>query len=131
MDLPMIDQTYSQLQTESPKTIQALTVLGQKLQAASDSEIPNAREWMLDLKGVALGVQSEQKETSNLLQAIHGFLANQVATGYLPQPLYRQGVRVARQGGGMVHPLFGGGFGWTITTGAAFGIGDDLISQLF
>ncbi len=144
MDLPMIDQTYCQLQNESQQTIQALTALAQKLQAATHRGDPNAREWMLDLKETALGIQSEQNETSNLLQAIHGFLANQVVTspvsgGYpvqpqYQQPQYQQAAPVAPpggQGGGMLHRFLGGGFGRTIATGAAFGIGDDLINQLF
>jgi hypothetical protein len=37
----------------------------------------DAREWMLDLKEIALAMQAEQNQTSALLQALHGFVMRQ------------------------------------------------------
>jgi hypothetical protein len=104
---------------------------------------PRAREWMLDLKEIALGVQQEQGQVSLLLQSIHSMVNNHVQNqysqpGYQPgyqqsgyqqggyqQPQYQQG------SGGMLQQFLGGGFGRAIMTGAGFGIGDDIIKAIF
>src|SRR6185437_2863568 len=77
MDIQMIDQQYSQLQNASQQVEQELKELATKLQAESTSGNQQAREWVLDLKEIALAIQSQQQQTVNLLQAIHGFVANQ------------------------------------------------------
>ena len=139
MDVQTIDMTWGQLQSESQQTITALAALAQKLQTAASSGDQNAREWMLDLKEIALGIQNEQNQTSNLLQALHGFIANmgpqqqpgyQQQSGFQPQqqPVYQQ---PQSAGGGLLQRFMGGGFGRAVVTGAGFGIGDDLINQIF
>ncbi len=123
MDVQTIDMSYSQLQSESQQTISALSALAQELQAAAQNGDPNAREWMLDLKEVALGIQNEQNQTSNQLQ--------QPLYGQQPlvqQPVYQQ---QGTSGGGLLQHFIGGGFGRAIATGAGFGIGNDLINQIF
>jgi hypothetical protein len=77
MDIQTIDQQYQQLQQQSQQTIQALQMLGGKLQAAAQGGDQQAREWLLDLRELALSFKSEQDQMANLLQAIHGFVANQ------------------------------------------------------
>jgi hypothetical protein len=84
---------------------------------------PNAREWMLDLKGIALGVQQEQGQVSLLLQSIHSMVDNHVQT--MGQPQYERGA------GGMLQRFLGGGFGRATVAGAGFGIGDDLTNAIF
>jgi hypothetical protein len=154
MDVETIDRNYNQLESQSQQTIQALTALVQKLQAAAQAGDPNAREWMLDLKEIALGIKEEQDQVTALLQAIHGFAATQLqappASGY-PQRPYQQvpypqmpSTQVPYQpvppqdlqpgypgGGGTLQRFLGGGFGRAIAAGAGFGIGDDLINHLF
>lgn len=151
MDVETIEQNYRQLESQSQQTIQALTALAQKLQTAAQAGDPNAREWMLDLREIALGIKEEQNQVSALLQAIHGFAATQlqappppassqapyqqpyqqmpyqqqVPPPQYPQPGYPGG------GGGMLQRFLGGGVGRAIATGAGFGIGDDLINHLF
>jgi len=123
VDVQTIDMSYSQLQSESQQTISALSALAQELQAAAQNGDPNAREWMLDLKEVALGIQNEQNQTSNQLQ--------QPLYGQQPlvqQPVYQQ---QGTSGGGLLQHFTGGGFGRAIATGAGFGIGNDLINQIF
>ncbi len=138
VDVETIDQNYNQLQSQSQQTIQALTALVQKLQAAVQAGDQNAREWMLDLKEIALGVKQEQDQVTTLLQAIHGFAATQLQPP--PAPTYQQATYqqapqyqqpVYPGGGGMLQRFLGGGFGRAIATGAGFGIGDDLINHLF
>ncbi len=126
MDVQTIDMSYSQLQSESQQTVAALSALAQKLQTAAQNGDLNAREWMLDLKEVALGIQNEQNQTSSLLQALHNFVANQ-----LQQPGYQQQATSGSVAGGLLGRFTGGGFGRAIATGAGFGIGNDLIKQIF
>ena len=148
MDPQTVDQNYAQLQQQAQQTAAQIQTLAGKLQAAAAAGDPNAREWMLDLKEIALGVQQEQGQVSLLLQSIHSMVDNHVQgmgqpqyqqSGYqqpqyqqpqyqqpqYQQPQYQQGA------GGMLQQFLSGGFGRAIVTGAGFGIGDDIINSIF
>jgi len=140
MDIQMIDQQYSQLQNASQQVEQELKELATKLQAESTSGNQQAREWVLDLKEIALAIQSQQQQTVNLLQAIHGFVANQnqayiqgypqaVQGGY-PQPGYAPGGMPAQSTGGL-GGFLQSGFGRAMEMGLGFGLGDDLMRKIF
>ena len=142
MDIQTIDNQYSQLQTQARQTVGELQALAQKLQTASQAGNQDAREWFLDLKSIALAIQAEQNQVSNLLGALHNFAANQVqqlpqsvpqAAPWGGQPQYpQQGYYPQQQGGGgLLGEIFNSGFGRAIITGAGFGIGDDLINKIF
>ncbi|MDE8347087.1 MAG: hypothetical protein POH28_13085 [Acidocella sp.] len=94
MDIQTIDSQYSQLQSQAQQTIGELKDLAQKLQTAAAAGNPDAREWLLDLKSIALAIQAEQNQVSNLLQSIHNFAdAQQQQANRLPQaypPAYPQ-----------------------------------------
>jgi ABC-type transporter Mla subunit MlaD len=161
MDVQSVDAAYGQLQAQADTTIQELKALAGKLQTASQAGNPDAREWLLDLREIALAVQAEQNQVFNLLQQLHGFVENQARAvqtlpasvpqslpqaawqqqpqqpnyppqGY-PQQAYPQGYQggYPQQGGGVLGGLFNSGFGRAILTGAGFGIGDDLINKIF
>ena len=146
MDIQTIDQQYNQLQSQSQQTVQALQTLGNKLQAAAGTGDQQAREWLLDLRELALSFRSEQDQVGNLLQSLHGYVANQAQTQMQPQsappptaqwntntyPAQQQGyVQPQQAGGGIFGNFLNSGFGRAIETGAGFGIGDDLINKLF
>lgn len=153
MDVQTIDRQYEQLQNQSQQTVQALQALGGKLQAAAQGGDQQAREWLLDLRELALAFRSEQDQVSNLLQALHGFVANEAqnqAAAVPPQqggwnqnpsfaqpqqPVYPQPQQgfapPQQQGGGMLGGFLNSGFGRAIEMGAGFGIGDDLINKIF
>ena len=154
MDPQTVDQNYAQLQQQGQQTAALIQALASKLQTAAAAGDTNAREWMLDLKEVALGVQQEEGQVSLLLQSIHSMVNNHVQTigqpgyqqpgyqqgGYQQQPQYQQpGYQQGgyQQGGyqqgsgGMLQQFLGGGFGRAIMTGAGFGIGDDIINKIF
>ena len=156
MDPETVDQNYAQLQQQAQQTTAQIQTLAGKLQAAAAAGDPNAREWLLDLKEITLGVQQEQGQVSLLLQSIHSMVNNHVQTmgqpqfqqqpGYPQQPGYQQqgyqqpgfqqpGFQqqgYQQQGsGGMLQQFLGGGFGRAIMTGAGFGIGDDIINKIF
>ncbi|HWG74808.1 MAG TPA: hypothetical protein VG184_12215 [Acidimicrobiales bacterium] len=148
MDIETIDQEFSQLQAQSQQTTTALTNLATKLQAAAGAGDDNAREWILDLKELAIGIRDEQSQVAALLQALHGFVANQLQAPVVAQPQYQQQYQqpqyqqapqyqpqYAQGGGGMLSRFLGGGFGRSLATGAGmgagFGIGEDLINSIF
>jgi hypothetical protein len=146
MDPESIDASYAQLQQQAQQTSQLIQTLAGKLQAASTAGDPNAREWLLDLKEITLGVQQEQGQTSLLLQGIHTMVDNHVQATAAPaqpaqyqQPQYQQPQQYPQApmmgggmgGGGMLQRFLGGGMGRAIMTGAGFGIGDDLINHIF
>ncbi|WP_287991350.1 hypothetical protein [Acidiphilium sp.] len=79
MDIQTIDSQYDQLQAQAQQTAGQLKALAQKLQAARDAGNQDAREWLLDLREVALAIQAEQNQVGGLLQALHNFVANQPA----------------------------------------------------
>ena len=152
MDVQTIDNQYQQLQSQAQQTVQELKDLAAKLQTASQSGNQDAREWLLDLKEVALAIQAEQNQVANLLQALHVFVANQSQQmssvpqtqppqmqqpwgapqpqGYPPQP-YPQQQGYPQQGGGLLGGFMNSGFGRAIAMGAGFGIGDDIINSIF
>ena len=153
MDPETVDQNYAQLQQQAQQTAAQIQSLASKLQAAAAAGDPNAREWILDLREITLGVQQEQGQVSLLLQSIHSMVDNHVQAMAQPQyqqpgyqqpgyqqpqyqqpqyqqpgyqqPQYQQG------SGGMLQQFLGGGFGRAIITGAGFGIGDDIINKIF
>jgi hypothetical protein len=161
MDIATIDNQYAQLQSQAQQTVQELKDLAGKLQAASQAGNPDAREWLLDLKSIAIAIQAEQNQVSGLLQSIHAFADNQhQALNQLPQSVpqagwnqspqpyqqpYQQqpypqqggyppqgyGGYPQQQGGGFLGEILNSGFGRAIVTGAGFGIGDDLINKIF
>jgi hypothetical protein len=149
VDPQTVDQNYAQLQQQGQQTAALIQTLAGKLQAAAAAGDTNAREWMLDLKEVALGVQQEEGQVSLLLQSIHSMVDNHVQStgqpgyqaqqGYQPQyqqqgyqqPQYQQQGGMMGGGGGMLQSFLGGGFGRAIVSGAGFGIGDDIINKIF
>ena len=152
MDVQTIDQEYAQLQAQAQQTINEVSALADKLRTATQSGNQDAREWMLDLKEIALAMQAEQNQVAALLQALHGFVANQAPQaappsqwgsapsqpwggqpqqpGYPPPGTYGQQQPMGSMGG-MVGSFLSSGFGRAIETGAGFGLGDDLIKGIF
>ena len=156
MDVATIDQQYQQLQSQAQETIQEIRDLAGKLSDAAKAGNQDAKEWLLDLKSVALAIQAEQNQVGLLLQALHGFAANQGQAlaqvpqqgpwGGSPQPGMGQGMAPGMGGGyqggyggpgmgggmgGMLGGLLNSGFGRAMEMGLGFGLGDDLINRIF
>ena len=146
MDVATIDQQYQQLQTQAQQTIQEIRELAGKLSDAAKAGNQDAREWLLDLKSIALALQAEQNQVGLLLQALHGFVANQGAM--MPAPAqnpaqgpwsggppmgagYQGGFGTGPLGGGMLGGFLNSGFGRAVEMGLGFGLGDDLINKIF
>jgi hypothetical protein len=148
MDVQTIDQAYAQLEAQAKQTIGELSTLADKLRTAAQAGNQDAREWMLDLKEIALAMQAEQNQVAALLQALHGFVANQVPQtapsspwggapaqpwGSQPPPGYPQPAPYPQQSqaSSMLGGFLNSGFGRAIEMGAGFGIGDDIINGIF
>jgi hypothetical protein len=139
MDIQTIDQQYNQLQGASQQVFQELKDLAAKLQTEQNNGNQNAREWLLDLKEVALAIQQQQQQTLGLLQAIHGFVANQnqayAQPGYgqpsFAQPMMGAPMQPQAGMGGALGGFLNSGFGRAIEMGLGFGLGDDLINKIF
>lgn len=142
MDIQTIDNQYRQLQTQSQQTVQELRALAMKLQGAAQAGNQDAREWFLDLKSIALAIQSEQNQVANLLQALHNFMDNQQQQSPwgnqqqpmqqpMPYPPQNYGGYPQQQGGGILGEFMNSGFGRAVATGAGFALGDDLINSIF
>jgi hypothetical protein len=71
VDPQTVDQNYAQLQQQGQQTASLLQTLAGKLQSAAAAGDTNAREWMLDLKEIALGVQQEEGQVSLLRRLRH------------------------------------------------------------
>ena len=148
MDADTVDQQYAELQQKGQQTAALVQALAGKLSAAATAGDTNAREWQLDLKEIALAIRDEESTANSLLQAIHALVDNHVQAQaappayqqpYEPQPAYQQPAyqqpmyqqpAYQQQGGGL-HRFLGSTFGQAIVTGAGFGIGDDLINDIF
>jgi hypothetical protein len=150
MDLATVEQAYHQLQQEDQGVMEALQTLVSKLKTAADGGNQDAREWLLDLKKLALNIQNEQQQVMVVMQTMHRAVQNDVAAmqpgsgGRRWQPGYPQTPRVgqpqgySQQQGGGLHPAQGflnslehSEFGQMLKLGAGFGIGDALINRLF
>jgi hypothetical protein len=135
MDPQSIDQAYSELQQEFKEVATALQGLAGKMTTAASAGDAHAQEWLLDLKGLALNLKSEQMQVQNLLSQIHSFVDNQHQQYSQQMPAYQQ--RYGMGGGGMggrgggLGGLLNSNFGRAIEWGAGFGIGDDLINSIF
>jgi hypothetical protein len=136
VDVDTVDQEYQQLQQESQQLTQVIQAFATKLQTAGDAGDAQAKEWLLDLKSLALQIQQEQLQMQALLQALHGFAVNTLQPA--PQPQAVAPVQAAPpqpQGGGMLSRFLGGGFGQSMTSGMGMGVGfglaDSVINSLF
>ena len=139
MDLQTVEQQYNQLQQEAQGVMQSLQALAGKLKTAADGGNQDAREWLLDLKELALNVQQEQQQVMGVMQAMHQAVQNDLSQsqGGQWQPGYPQTPQAMSQGypqqqsGGFLSALEHSGFGQALMMGAGFGIGDDLINSIF
>jgi hypothetical protein len=139
VDVATVDQEYEQLQQESGVLTQAIQDFAGKLQSAGAAGDAQAKDWVLDLKGIALQIQQEQLQMQALLMALHDFVSNTlqaapqqaqtVQTGQAPAP------QAQPQGVGLLSRFRSGGFGQAMTQGigmgAGFGLADSLISSIF
>lgn len=140
MDIATVEQQYNQLQQEAQGVMQSLAG---KLKTAADGGNQDAREWLLDLKELALNIQTEQQQVMNVLQAMHQAVQNDMSSmqgqggqwqpGYpqTPQIMPQQGYAPQQQGGGFLSSLEHSGFGQALMMGQASGSATILSTRYF
>lgn len=136
-----IDRAYDELTQQGRQTADALRALAQKLQTATSAGNTDAREWALDLREIALAIRDEEGRMSTLLQSIHAMVDNHVqdlpqqvqpSPPQYAQPQYAQPVQYAQPPqSGMLGRFLGSTVGRSIAMGAGFGIGDDIVNDIF
>jgi ABC-type transporter Mla subunit MlaD len=136
MDTPDVDREYDRLEQSARQTANHIKALSQKLSDAAAQGDPNAREWNLDLREVAAALRDEEQQMRALLNALDqqaeararemAYQANQANQAAYRQPVYYGG-GYGGYGGG----FFGGGFGQALAMGAGFGLGEEIIDDLF
>lgn len=139
MDIQTIDQQYQQTQLQAQQVAQQLQGLATKLQAAAQAGNTDAREWLLDLREVAMAIQSGQVQMGQLLQAIHAMWQGQAQAyagippqAYTTQQTARSGVMLQQNSLlGTLNGFLGSGFGRAMEMGAGMGLGEDLINKIF
>ena len=142
MDTATVDQQYNQLQTEFADVAKSVQEFAGKLQTAAAAGDQSAKEYLLDLKQIAIDIKDEQMQVNNLLTALHQFVGNaaqelsaaQAQAQSQPQANYQQPMgRMGMggpMGGGMFGGFLGGGFGRAMEMGAGIGLGQDLINSI-
>jgi hypothetical protein len=83
MDYAIIDTEYQKLQSEANSVGDKIQNLAAKLQKLQSSGNQDAREWLLDLKDIALSVQSEQNQMF-LFCRLYIKIFHRLATSVLP-----------------------------------------------
>jgi hypothetical protein len=145
MDVATVDQEYQQLQQEAGALTQAIQDFATKLQTAGDAGDAQAKEWVLDLKGIALQIQQEQLQTQSLLVALHDFVNNNlqqqapaapaVGSGPAAAPLQEPQAQTQPASSGLLSHFRSSGFGQSMTQGVGLGVGfglaDSVINSIF
>jgi hypothetical protein len=87
VDTDTVDRQFSALQQQAQQTASLIAALAGKLSTAATPGDPNAREWGLDLKEIALAIRDEQSTTTELLQAIHALIDSHVTAASSQSPV--------------------------------------------
>jgi lipopolysaccharide biosynthesis regulator YciM len=123
MDYQTAVQQIQQVQQQAQDTVSKIQALAQKI-AASVADKTNARELVMDLREVALGVQQEQQQAMAVLQQLGQYI--QTLEGELStHPTTQVQPRGWGGGGGFLSNLTSG-----LAMGAGFGLADDLIGSI-
>ncbi|MCL5799586.1 MAG: hypothetical protein M1574_05795 [Gammaproteobacteria bacterium] len=123
MDYQTAVQQIQQVQQQAQDTVSKIQALAQKI-AANISDKNTARDLVMDLREVGLGVQQEQQQAMAVLQQLGQYI--QTLEGELnTHPTTNVQPRGWGGGGGFLSNLTSG-----LAMGAGFGLADDLIGSL-
>ena len=123
MDYQTAVQQIQQVQQQAQDTVSKIQALAQKI-GANISDKNTARDLVMDLREVGLGVQQEQQQAMAVLQQLGQYI--QTLEGELnTHPTTNVQPRGWGGGGGFLSNLTSG-----LAMGAGFGLADDLIGSL-
>ncbi len=134
MDYQIFDQQYNQIAQTTQNNLQGLQQLAQKMQGAIPDQMA-AREMILDLRNVAMNLQSQQQNINMLLQQmgqriqqLEMQLQQMGQPGMNPNGSGQRAWNAPGQG-------MGGGFMGNVMTGlglgAGFAVADNIVDDIF
>lgn len=131
MDFQMADQQALQIRDQSEQTLQKMQKLAQQLRTDAKDET-TGRELAMDLREIAMQIQSSQQSTLMLLQqmgqyihTLEGQLQSHSQPTVLPRGWFGNGGGYGSGGGFMSNLISGLGMG------AGFGLAEDAVNDLF
>lgn len=128
MDYQQAENQIAQVQQQSQLVLQKLQAFGQKL-ATSAPDAQLAREWAMDLREVALNLQSQTQNANMLIAQMVQYIQRLEAdVSTHPNPTVQPtGWANANTGGSNFMSSLTTGLGM----GAGFAVADDLVGDLF
>ncbi len=124
MDYSVAEQQMTQTQQQSQAVVGKMQEFAQKLRSAAPDDT-TGREWAMDLREIAMGIQQQNQSTMLLLQQMGQYihtLENELATHPAP------GIQPRGWGAGS-------GFLGNLTTGlglgAGFAVAEDVVNDIF
>ncbi|HVC11164.1 MAG TPA: hypothetical protein VNE59_05985 [Burkholderiales bacterium] len=126
MDFASAENQVMQVQQQSQTVVQNIQTLAQKLKSAAPDEA-TGREWALDLREIAMTVQSQNQMLATLVSQMGQYIQTleaQLQTH--PNPTVQPRGWASSGSGGFLGNLTAG-----LGMGAGFGLAEDAISGIF
>ncbi|WP_298135450.1 hypothetical protein [Acidiferrobacter sp.] len=130
MDYQQAENQLTVVQQQNQAVLQKLQALAQKFAAAAPDPT-TGREWAMDLREIAMMMQTQAQGTTTLIQQMAQYiqqLEGTLATHPNPplQPTGWANQAPQQSGGGFMGSLVSG-----LGMGAGFAVADDVVSDLF
>ncbi|MCE5387863.1 MAG: hypothetical protein K0041_04700 [Acidithiobacillus sp.] len=134
MDYQIFDQQYNQVAQATQNNLQSLQQVAQKVQAAIPDNT-TARELILDLRNVAMNLQSQQQNINMLLQQMGQRIQQlEMQLQQMGQPGMNPAAYQQRPWNAPA-PGMGGGFMGNVMTGlglgAGFAVAENVVDDIF
>ncbi|MCE5394292.1 MAG: hypothetical protein JJ693_06855 [Acidithiobacillus sp.] len=134
MDYQVFDQQYNQVAQATQNNLQSLQQVAQKVQAAIPDNT-TARELILDLRNVAMNIQSQQQNINMLLQQMGQRIQQlEMQLQQMGQPGMNPAAYQQRPWNTPA-PGMGGGFMGNVMTGlglgAGFAVAENVVDDIF
>jgi outer membrane receptor protein involved in Fe transport len=132
MNEATVDREYERLEKRSEATAELIKRLADKMSARAAAGDANAREWSLDLREIAIAVRDEEQQTRTVISSIQDLVDEELRQQPQQQAVrYQQGPYQGYGYGGGFNRFLGGGFGQALAMGAGFGLGEEIIEDIF
>jgi hypothetical protein len=131
MNEATVDREYERLEKRAETTASLLKNLADKMSARAAAGDASAREWSLDLREIAIAVRDEEQQTRTVISSIQDLVDEELRQAPQQSMRYQQGPYQGYGYGGGFNRFLGGGFGQALAMGAGFGLGEEIIEDIF
>jgi hypothetical protein len=126
MDYSSAQNQVMQVEQQSQTLIERIQTVAQKLKAAAPDDA-TGREWAMDLREIAMSVQSENQMLATLVTQMGQYIQTLEAQSQThPNPTVQPRGWASSGGGGFLGNLTAG-----LGMGAGFGLAEDAINGIF